>query len=65
MFRVGDGVTDDGFKEDLEDTTSFFVDKSRDTFDTSTTRQTADGRFGNTLDVVSQDLAVTFGTSLS
>ena len=53
MFGVGDGVTDDGFKEDLEDTTGFFVDKTRDTFDTTTTRKTADGWFGNTLDVVS------------
>jgi hypothetical protein len=65
VLGVGDGVTDDGFKEDLEDTTGFFVDESGDAFDTTTSRKTADGGFGNALDVVSQDLAVTFGTTFA
>ena len=65
VLGVGDGVTDDGFKEDLEDTTGFFVDESGDAFDTTTSRKTADGGFGNALDVVSQDLAVTFGTTFT
>ena len=65
VLGVGDGITDDGLKEDLEDTTGLFVDKTRDTFDTTTACKTADGGFGNTLDVVTQDFAVTFGTTLS
>ena len=65
VLGVGDGVTDDGFKEDLEDTTGFFVDEPGDAFDTTTSRKTADGGFGNALDVVSQDFAVTFGTTFT
>ena len=30
VFAVGDGISDDIFKEDFEDATSFFVDESRD-----------------------------------
>lgn len=37
----------------------------RDTLDTATTRQTTDGRLGDTLDVVAQDLPVALGTALS
>ena len=36
-------------KEDLEDTTRFFVDKTRDTLHTATTGETANGRLGDTL----------------
>ena len=38
MFGVGDGITDDVLKEDLEDTTGLLVDQARDTLDTTTTR---------------------------
>ena len=65
MLGVGDGITDDILKEDLEDTTGLFVDEARDTLDTTTTRQTADGRLGDTLDVITQHLPVPLGTSLS
>uniref|UniRef100_A0ABD2W5F1 Core Histone H2A/H2B/H3 domain-containing protein n=1 Tax=Trichogramma kaykai TaxID=54128 RepID=A0ABD2W5F1_9HYME len=44
MLGVSDGVTDDVLKEDLEDTTSLFVDQARNTLDSATTGQTADGR---------------------
>ena len=65
MLGVGDGITDDVLKEDLEDTTGLFVDEARDTLDTTTTCQTADGRLGDTLDVITQHLPVAFGASLS
>ena len=42
MLGVGDRVMDDILKEDLEHTTSLLVYKTRDTFDTTTTSQTAD-----------------------
>ncbi|XP_014237177.2 uncharacterized protein LOC106659257 [Trichogramma pretiosum] len=44
MLGVSDGVTDDVLKEDLEYTTSLFVDQARNTLDSATTGQTADGR---------------------
>ena len=65
VFGVGDGITDDVLKEDLEDTTGLLVDQARDTLDTSTSRQTADGGLGDTLDVITQDFAMTLGASLS
>ena len=53
------------FQEDLENTTSLFVDQTGDTLDTATASKTTDSRFGNALDVVTKDLAVTLGAALS
>ena len=49
VFRVGDGVADDTFKEDLEDTSGLFVDEAGDTLDTPSTRETADSRLRDSL----------------
>ena len=65
VLSVGDGVTDDTLEEGLEDTAGLLVDHSRDTLDTTTTSKTADGRLGDALDVVTQNLAVTLGTTLA
>ena len=64
MLSVGDGISDDVLKEDLKNTTGLFVDKTRDTFNTTSSCKTSDGWFCNTLDVVSYDLSVTFSTTL-
>ena len=58
-------VTDDILEEHLEDTTGLFVDEARDTLDTSSTGKTTDCRLGDALDVISQDLTVPLGASLS
>ena len=65
VLRVGNRVPDDILKEDLEDTTSLFVDETGDTLDTATTSETTDGGLGDALDVVTKDLSVTLGSSLS
>ena len=65
MFSVGDSITDDVLKEDLEDTTGLFIDEARDTLDTSTASQSADGGLGDTLDVITQYFAMTLGASLA
>ena len=65
VLRVGDRVADDGFEEELEDTARLVVDEARDTLDTATSRQTTDSGLGDTLDVVSEDLAVSFGAALA
>ena len=65
VLSVGDSVADDTLKEGLENTAGLLVDHGRDTLDTTTTRETADGGLGDTLDVVAQDLAVTLGATLS
>ena len=65
VLGVGDGITDDVLKEDFEDTAGLFVDEARDALDTTTASETADGGLGDTLDVVTQDLAVTAGSALA
>jgi hypothetical protein len=49
VLGVGDSIADDAFKEDLEDTSGFFVDETGDTFDTTTTSETADSGFRDSL----------------
>lgn len=58
VLSVGDRVADDRLQEELEDTAGLVVDQTRDTLDTTSTRETADGGLGDTLDVVSQDLKI-------
>ena len=65
VLGVGDSITDDILEEYLEDTASLFIDETGDTLDTSTASQTTDGWLGNALDIITQDLAVTLGASLS
>merc|ERR1712141_952806 len=64
MFGIGDSITDDIFQENLKDTSGFFINQTRNTLDTTSTRQTTNGRFGDTLDIITQDFSVTFSTSL-
>jgi len=54
VFSVCDSVTDDVLKENLQDTTSFLIDETADTLDTTTTGQTTDCRLGDTLDVITR-----------
>jgi hypothetical protein len=56
VLSVGDGITDDVLKEDLEDTTGLLVDESGDTLDTTAASQTADGGLGDALDVIAEVL---------
>lgn len=65
MFSVCDSITNDVFKEHLQDTTGFFVDQARDTLDTSTTGQTTDCWLGDTLDVITKNFAMTFCASFT
>ncbi|KAL7544595.1 hypothetical protein ACHAWF_007978, partial [Thalassiosira exigua] len=65
VLGVRDGVTDDVLEEDLEHSPSLLVDETRDTLDATTTSETANGGFGDALDVVTKDLAMALGASLS
>ena len=44
MLSVGDGITDDVLKEDLEDSPGLLIDEAGDTLDSTTARKAADGR---------------------
>ena len=65
MLGVGDGITDDVLKEDLEDSAGLLVDEAGDTLHSSPAGQAPDGRLGDSLDVVPQDFAVPLGSALS
>lgn len=65
VLSVGDCITDDILQEHLEHTTSLLIDETRDSLDTTTACQPADGGLGNALDVVPEDLPVPLGTSLA
>ena len=65
VLGVGHGVTDDVLEEDLEDGAGLLVDEARDALDTTTTSETADSWLGDTLDVITENLAVTLSASLT
>ena len=65
VLGVRDSISDHVFEENFEDTSSFFVDQSTDSFYTTTTRQTADGWLRDSLDVVTKNLSMTLGASFS
>jgi len=65
VFSVGNRITDNVLQEDLQYATSLLVDEARDTFDTTTTSETTDSGFGDTLDVVAKNLTVALGAALS
>jgi hypothetical protein len=65
VLSVSDSITDDRLQEGLENTAGLLVDHGRDTLDTTTASETTDSGLGDTLDVVTQDLAVTLGATLA
>ena len=65
VLCVCDGITDNILKENFENTASLFVDQSRNTFDTTSASKTTDSWLGDSLDVITQDFAMTLGASLS
>ena len=65
VLSVCDSVADDRFEEGLENTASLLVDHGRNTLDTTTTGETANGRLRDALDVVAQDLTVSLSTALA
>ena len=65
VLCVRNGITDDVLEEDFEDAASLLIDEARDTLHSATTCKTTDGRFGDSLDVVAENLTMTLGATLS
>ena len=65
VLGVCDSIADDTLEEGLENTTGLLVDHGGDTLDTTTTSETADSGLGDTLDVVTKNLAMALSTALS
>jgi hypothetical protein len=65
VFAVRDGVTNHVLKEELEHAPDLLVDETGDSLHSTTSGQPPDGRLGDALDVVTQDLSVALGAALS
>ena len=65
VLRVRDSIPDDILEEHLEHTSGFFVNQTRNTLDSPATGEAADSGLGNTLDVITQHLAMTLSASFS
>ena len=65
VLGVGNGVPNDVLQEDLQHSASLLVDESGDSLDASSAGQPPDGGLGDALDVVTQDLPVPLGASLT
>lgn len=65
VLAVGNCITDHVLQEDLEDSPGLFVDQTADPLNTTSSCKSSDGGLGDTLDVITQDLSVALGTSLS
>ncbi|TRY78531.1 hypothetical protein TCAL_12919 [Tigriopus californicus] len=65
VFSVGDSITDDVLKEHLEDSACLLIDQARDTLDATTTSQSSNCRLGDTLDIITQNFAMTLGASFA
>ena len=59
MLGVGDRVTDDVLKENLENTAGLFVNKTRNMLDPTSSGKSANDGFSDTLDVITENLTVT------
>ena len=65
VLGVRHRITDHVLKENFENTSGFFVDEARNSFDTATACKATDGWLGDALDVITKDLSVTLGASFS
>ena len=65
MLGVDDGVLDNVLEEGLEDLAGLVVHHAVDALDATTTGQTADSGLRDALDVVTEDLAMTLGVTLT
>jgi hypothetical protein len=65
VFSVRDRIPNNVLEEDLKYSSALFVDQTRNSLHTTSSRQTTDGRLGDTLDRISNNFSVSLGSSLS
>lgn len=65
MFGISDRVANDVFQKDAKNGASLFIDKTRNTLNTTTACKTTNGGLGDSLNVVTKNLSMTLGSSLS
>ena len=64
MLGVGHRVSNDVLQKDLQNASGLLVDETADALDATSSGETADGGFGDALDVIAENLAVALGASL-
>ena len=65
VLGVGDSVSDDVLKENLEHTSGLLVDEAGDSLDTASSGKSSNSGLGDTLDVVTKHLSVSLGASFT
>ena len=65
VLGVRDGIADDILEENLEYTACLLVDETGDSLDSTTASESTDCRLRDTLDVITQNFAMTLSTTLS
>ncbi|KAK8969338.1 hypothetical protein KSP40_PGU013093 [Platanthera guangdongensis] len=65
MLGVGDDITDDVLKKDLEHAMGLLVDQATDALNTASASKAANRRLRDALDVVAEDFVMVLGPSLS
>ena len=65
VLGVCDSISDDILEENFKNSSCLLVDETRDTLDSTTASQTTDSGLGDTLDVITQDFAMTLCASFS
>ena len=65
VLGVGDGITDHILQKHLQHPTGLLVDEARNSLHTATTSQATNGGFGDSLDVVTENLSVTLSASFA
>ena len=63
VLGICDGIPDDVLEEHFQHSSGFFIDKSRDSLHSTSAGQTSDCWLRDTLDVITQHLPVTLGSS--
>jgi hypothetical protein len=65
MLSVSHGISDDVLEEVPQHASNFFVDITTDSLHASSTGQPPNGGLGNALDILSHNLSMTLGTTLT
>ena len=65
VLSVGNRVTNNILQKNFEHTSRFLIDQAGNSLDSTTACQSANGRFCDPLDVVTQNLSVTFRPTFS
>lgn len=65
VLSVRDRVANDVLQKDLQHATCFFIDQSAYALDSTSASQTADGRLRDTLNVITEHLAMALSAAFS